>query len=1632
MKHNFVRICCGLATATIILLLTGSISAASNAAHAPRADTHALTTAAWPDHVTSSAPDSPRSWDTPPKSNAIAFANDPSGARPGPDDQVFLIVLLADEPVAAYINRSFPQSQPLSAAALASTRRYADQLAAAHRAVLSQITQRGMQVKVNREFSYLVNGIALSARMRDWQRLKELPQVKAVQPDDEVQADLSDSVPLIGVPQVWSMHDSSGHSVNGQGTRVAIIDTGIDYTHPDLGNGFGPSHRVIGGYDFVNNDNDPMDDNGHGTHVAGIVAANGGVVGVAPGANLLAYKALDANGSGSFSNVIAAIERAADPDGNPATADAANVINMSLSGPGNPDDALSQAVDHAVDQGVVVVVAAGNKGPGYGTMGAPASARKALTVAASDKSDGLADFSSRGPMRDFLGLLKPDITAPGVSIRSTVPFDGQWGNASRYNTLSGTSMAAPHIAGAAALIKQLHPTWTPDMIKANLMNTAKDLGQNAYVQGAGRVQVNVAATVPLIAAPGSISFGQPFLGGATSAQLTLKNISTMTLTATATISTVLWDNGMLNGSTTPTPVPYAHLSESNLSIPAGDAHIVTVDLNIPGDAPEGYYTGQIVLRGKSYSLTVPFAFTSLSKVTVHILDRQGTEWTGGPETIYWDYYVYLIRLPNVDVQKSSWSIPALEWIAPQSFYVPSGAYDAFGYTNTAPPQATPLMLATTTTVPKNTVVDIYLDGRATRRFTLDTTTFAGDPLVIAQWDAGFQYQNGAAPFNARLGSLLLSGSDIYISDTPANVSFDFASAGFGFTPRLRHFQELNSANWYDSGFAGVPPGIDYRGWGDEVHLYAWHFPQINASTPATLHYDRGEVAHYHITYDIPGTLDYPPIPDPNYFTVGSDYVIYPPLGTTPFGVGLQAGVQRDVYVKGAFRYQYWTDLDRFTLHDFFSPDGQLLPPFDDELRIGGGPLYPAAAFDNHPSTNTIQLSLPAFGSSHGNLAIWNSAPQLSLYRNGMWVYGAGLSEGWWSTPITYSIPIDQEGSYRLVIDATNSQPVAFHNTIEAGFQMSPAVTDVNPPRVIALDMPQRFAPHQPLTATFTITDAESGINNVQLRSSTDEGAHWTPLPVTQDGSRYTAVVDPGDALKVSLNFTATDNANNYLAFTSIGSALRETPVVFDVNVSPLFIPFQSYSTTLHLTGVLRKADGQPLSQIAFPIAIYFNDQFAGYTRDLIGQAGGVFQHGTIDTDWTFVPTDFFTTTGPAKMKFVLDVGTYARQEKVIDLSVAEIHRVYLPLIQANNDLIVNGGFETDQAWVFEGDSSMGGYIGVSRSGQRGVKLGILSYEPHVYGYGLVKQLITIPSGVPTARLSFWYWPLREDGSAPLMNSRQFVKVLDSDGKELETLLEISEDDYWRYVTFDLSRYAGRSIYLQFGVFNDGNLLRSKRTAMYVDDVSILFSTSPVPVGGLVAYYPFTGDAHDASGNGNHGVVYGATLTGDRFGHANSAYRFNGIGDYIRVEYASSLSFPHDLTAAAWIKTADDAGGIAHEHNGYDNGNFVFGLSQGGRFRFGRSATVISAQYDSQFVNDNQWHLVVGVYDDTNNVVKHYVDGVVVSSYPELGSLPDNHIALIIGDENNHLYAFDGVIDGVRLYNRALSESEVWALWNGDN
>jgi PKD repeat protein len=260
----------------------------------------------------------------------------------------------------------------------------------------------------------------------------------------------------------------------GAGVKVGVLDTGCDYTHPDF------SPYYMGGYDFVNDDNDPMDDAGHGTHVSGTIAAvrdGDGIVGVAPEVELYCLKMLNSGGYGNFSDAVAAMDWAID--------NGLQVTNHSYSSSRNPGTATRRAFENAAAAGMISVAAAGNGGDPSGkgnTVAYPARFETVVAVAAIDASDERASFSATG------GAV--ELAAPGVFINSTVPGGG-------YATMSGTSMASPHVAGVAALL--IAKGIAPNQVRAVLQSTAEDLGasgrDNFYGYGLVRADAAVLGVV---------------------------------------------------------------------------------------------------------------------------------------------------------------------------------------------------------------------------------------------------------------------------------------------------------------------------------------------------------------------------------------------------------------------------------------------------------------------------------------------------------------------------------------------------------------------------------------------------------------------------------------------------------------------------------------------------------------------------------------------------------------------------------------------------------------------------------------------------------------------------------------------------------------------------------------------------------------------------------------------------------------------------------------------------------------------------------------------------------------------------------------------------------------------------------
>ena len=251
---------------------------------------------------------------------------------------------------------------------------------------LAEAGEKGVEPKEVRTLGLLLNAVAMDVTAGEAAELAKLPGVKAVHPDTRMKVMTADANELVGNTGMWEREDAAGRKVTGKGVTVAVIDSGVDYTHPDLGGGFGKGHKVVGGHDFVDGDADPMpggqQGDEHGTHVAGIVAgraaSEGGVTGAAPDASILAYRVMS-GGYGETSAIIAGMEAAIDP-ANPNRAD---IINLSLGGPGDGTDPLGRAATEAVAAGAVVVAAAGNSGPGMYTVGSPAAAEGVLAVGAS-------------------------------------------------------------------------------------------------------------------------------------------------------------------------------------------------------------------------------------------------------------------------------------------------------------------------------------------------------------------------------------------------------------------------------------------------------------------------------------------------------------------------------------------------------------------------------------------------------------------------------------------------------------------------------------------------------------------------------------------------------------------------------------------------------------------------------------------------------------------------------------------------------------------------------------------------------------------------------------------------------------------------------------------------------------------------------------------------------------------------------------------------------------------------------------------------------------------------------------------------------------------------------------------------
>jgi PGF-pre-PGF domain-containing protein len=432
--------------------------------------------------------------------------------------------------------------------------------------------------------------------------LRTSPDVARVSLDGRMSVDLDDVSELTDAGRARGEYGVSGENVS-----VAVLDTGVDDSHPDL------RDAVTRQVDFTG-EGTTDDPHGHGTHVAGIVAGDGTAsdgtyTGIAPNASVQNLRVIGRNGYGSRSDVIDAMEYAVDETD-------ADVISISLGGPTYDNDPYYSAVEYAVERNVSVVVAAGNDGrDGYGTVVSPGVVPAALTVGASDDGDGLASFSSRGPTPG--DGVKPDLVAPGVGVASAkAGTDG-------YVGYSGTSMATPAVSGIAALLLDANPDWTPTEVRSALVTRTDRLDgdYDVYQAGSGRANATAALTGDVTVAPTTVDYGvvRPTTNETRVVELANRGSEMTTLNVSARAADI--DDGT-NGD----------VSLNRTTVSVGPDETAAVAVRVNGTTDAGVYSGRLLVdRGEHRA---SFGYTIGHRLSVTKRGANGTSVAGDEVVLY--------------------------------------------------------------------------------------------------------------------------------------------------------------------------------------------------------------------------------------------------------------------------------------------------------------------------------------------------------------------------------------------------------------------------------------------------------------------------------------------------------------------------------------------------------------------------------------------------------------------------------------------------------------------------------------------------------------------------------------------------------------------------------------------------------------------------------------------------------------------------------------------------------------------------------------------------------------------------------------------------------------------------------------
>jgi subtilisin family serine protease len=903
-------------------------------------------------------------------------------------------------------------------------------------------------------------------------------RIASVALDGIVRTTLDQSVPQIGAPELWD----AGY--DGTGVTIAVVDTGISEEHPDLANG-----KVVAAASFGPTDYNG-DLNGHGTHVASIAAGTGALsggtyAGVAPGASLINAKVLDDQGFGEESDVIAgtewAIERGAD------------IVNMSLGGwPADTVSPLEQAVNIlSAETDVLFVVAAGNGGPDPGTVTSPGSAEAALTVGAVDKQDTLAGFSSAGPLtRD--GALKPDVTAPGVDIAaaaapgSALEQNGEPA-AEGYVYNQGTSMAAPHAAGAAALLAQAHPDWTGEELKGVLTgSTQPGAGYSAYQQGSGRIDVAAATGQTVIAEPASLSFGTAEWPNASpepiTRELTYRNLGTADVTLDLATTT-------LDPAGNPAPEGFFTLSADRVTVPAGGTATVSVTADASTAGLYGGYSLFVTASGED-GQTVRTAGAVEREAEAYDLTIEPTDRSGAPAAD-WSATVTNLETQEITMVSSDTSsgtsgtlrLPAGEYLVDVGVFTGDTGLDWLVRPHLA------LNADTTLAAP----------ATAAREVSLTVDDEAAERTDIT---AGYTLQTADASFNAAWGG--------------AGLTDGFRTAQLG----------EPGEGWDISGFASVTwerEGVEYHS--ADAQAGAFY-------TGITQHTESGQLA-------LLTTHEGTSVPGQNGALFTRSSLVF-------YASEEEHALPRstEVYVRaepdaGEWSQEFWqTNAADHSISALYMSDPRAYEPGEASetvfnTGVFGPSIGPGDGLFRDGDMLYGRVNLLADGAGHSSFYGYDAA-STTLYRNG---------EEYATAPVpldelSFTVP-PEEAAYELVTTASRGDPVSTVSTeITATYTFTSAAAPAEGEIARLPATAVRFTPALALDSTgpagetVTVPVTVQGVEPASLviEVSYDGGATWEDLPVT-DG--VAQVTNPPAGGTVSFRAEAEDAAGNATTQTII-------------------------------------------------------------------------------------------------------------------------------------------------------------------------------------------------------------------------------------------------------------------------------------------------------------------------------------------------------------------------------------------------------------------------------------------------------------------------------------------------------------------